>query len=322
MFFLLSLLFTQILLLPTITEAAQGAARRPRSSFIDILLQPKYITMLIIGFVVLFLLRTKKMKSNIKIPLLLLSTFLFGLAGNISMKPFSYFAMHPSPICAATKPLLFGFRIAFIVMLFVIFLLTLIGPKLFCGWVCPVGAIQELIAMLSDKLKIKRIKINFTFSNTIRTGILILFIFISATSILHITYGGKIVPKSLYDYLNTFHGLEFEIQKTFIDNIIHYFPFILTVILAFKFYRPFCYLVCPVGLYTHWLEQISLFKVSLKKSSCNDCQICVEKSPCPTVSDILKDSTLRPDCFSCYVCIESCPKDAFEIRTKKTISSK
>jgi len=33
----------------------------------------------------------------------------------------------------------------------VIVFLTLLGPKLFYGYVCPVGAIQELVAMLADR---------------------------------------------------------------------------------------------------------------------------------------------------------------------------
>jgi polyferredoxin len=113
--------------------------------------------MLVLGIAALVLLKAKKMNKGIKIVLLLIATFLFGFLGNWT----TYFIMHPSPMCAATKSLLYGFGIPLVITLAVIFFLTLLGPKLFCGWVCPVGALQELIAMLADKLKIKRNTFSF-----------------------------------------------------------------------------------------------------------------------------------------------------------------
>jgi len=304
-----------------IFAAAQNAPKKRPLTFLGFLMQPKFIVMLIIAAIVLALLLTKKMKNSIKIPILLLSTFLFGIAANLPVKLFSSFSMHPSPVCAVAKAMLYGFRIPMIVMLTVILFLTIIGPKLFCGWICPIGALQELIAMWADKLKIKRIKFNFTVSQTIRLGIFILFVFLSGTAILHITNQGKVIPIAFYDYINAFHGFEIGLQKTLLDNIIHFLPFILTVILSFKFYRPFCYFVCPIGILTQLLEQVSLFKVTLKRPPCDDCGICEKKSPCPTVPEILKNAVLRPDCFSCNICIESCPKNALEFGTKKTRSA-
>ncbi|MCK4336593.1 MAG: 4Fe-4S binding protein [Candidatus Aminicenantes bacterium] len=312
-------LFFLVLLIMTspMFAAAQGVPKKRAVTFWGFLIQPKFIVMLTIAAIVLVLLLSKKMKNSFKIPILLLSTFLFGIAANIPAKIFTSFAMHPSPMCAATKSILYGFRIPMIITLALILLLTLIGPKLFCGWICPIGTLQELIAMWADKLKIKRIKCNFSVSHFIRLGIFILFIFLSGTAILNLTQNGKIFAVSLYDYLNAFHGFEIEWQKTILDNIIHFLPFILTVILSFKLYRPFCYFVCPIGIFTHLLEQVSLFRVTLKRPPCDDCDVCTIKSPCPVVPDILKNASLRPDCFSCNICIESCPKGALEFGIKK-----
>jgi len=92
-----------------------------------------------------------------------------------------------------------------------------------------------------------------------------------------------------------------------LDNIVHFLPFILTLGFAFLFYRPFCYLVCPIGLLTNLVENVGLFRVVLRRPPCNDCGACAAKSPCPTVPEILKDAAYRPDCFSCTVCVNSCP---------------
>ena len=299
--------------------AAQEVAPKRPPTFSSFIWQPKFITMFIIGLIVLVLLKSNRMKTTLKVPILLLSTLLYGLIGNLGLKSLASFAMHPSPICAATKPMLFGFRIPFIVMLSVIFFLTLVGPKLFCGWICPVGAVQELAAVSADKLKIPRKKINFSISYSVRLGIFIFFLFTGATGLLKLTIEGKTFPFNIYDYINAFHGFEIYFQKALFDNVIHFLPFLLTLVLAFKLYRPFCHYICPIGFIANSLEQMSLFRISLKRPSCNDCQLCVKKSPCQAIPDILKETNLRPDCYSCDVCVKSCPTKALDYGTKKTI---
>lgn len=298
--------------------AAQEAARKPPPTFANFFWQPKFITMLIIGFIVLILLKSNRMKNGIKVPILLVSTLLYGLIGNLGFKSLASFSMHPSPVCAAAKAMLFGFRIPFIVMLAVIFLLTLIGPKLFCGWICPVGAVQELAAMGADKLKITRKKINFSISYAVRLGIFIIFLFTGVTGLLKLTIEGKIFPFNIYDHINAFHGFEIYLQKTLFDNAIHFLPFVLTVVFSFKVYRPFCHYVCPIGFIANFLEQMALFRITLKRPSCNDCQLCVKKSPCSAISEILKETTLRPDCYCCDVCVKSCPTKALDYGIKNT----
>jgi polyferredoxin len=295
----------------------QGKGRQAAAGIMSYLSGPKLLTMLIIGFVALGLLLTRKMKNSVKVPILLVSTFLYGIAANLGIKLFAGFSMHPSPICSATKSVLYGFRPPMIALLLVILALTLIGPKLFCGWVCPVGAIQELIAMLADKLRIRRRKWNFRATQTVRVGLLALFILFSVTAVLHTTAAnGQTVALSLYDSINAFHGYEIALQPTLLDNVFHFLPFLLTLGFAFLFYRPFCYLVCPIGLLTNLVENVALFRVVLKRPPCNDCGACVIKAPCPTVSEILKDAAFRPDCFSCTVCTGACcPKGSLAFGT-------
>jgi len=316
-------LFTLFLLSPALfsqtAESAAEHAQRKAPTIWDFLVHPrfiiKFIVMLVLGIVALVLLKTKKMNKPTKVVLLLLATFLFGLLGNV----FDYFVMHPSPMCAATKSLLYGFGIPLIITLAVIFLLTLIGPKLFCGWVCPVGAVQELVAMLADKLGIKRYRFSFTIAQAVRLLIFILFIFLSTTAVIHGVFQGETYAISLYDYFNPFHGMEFGANKDLLGYLIHYLPFVLTVVFAFKYYRPFCHFVCPIGLYTHLLEQVAICRITFKKNTCTNCNICVKTTPCAAIPEIMKEAALRPDCFACNDCIEKCPEGSFEVAIKRTV---
>lgn len=307
--FLASLLSLPVLALAQErTGSGGGQGRQAAPTFLQFLMRPKFLTMLIIAALVLILLLSRKMNDRLKVLILLVSTFLYGVSANLGIKFFSGFSMHPSPVCTVTKSILYGFGLPMMVFLAVILFLTLIGPKLFCGWVCPVGAIQELISMLADKLKIKRHKLSFRLTQTIRILIFIAFIFLSWTAVIHTVSNGRVVPLSLYDYINAFHGYEWSWAAALIDNLFNFLPLILTIIFAFFTYRPFCYLVCPVGLMTNLVEQIALFRVVKKKDDCTDCQACVIKSPCPAVAEIVKDSVLRPDCFSCTRCTGSCSR--------------
>ena len=262
--------------------------------------------MLVIGLVALMLLLTGKMDNRTRIPFLIIATFLYGVSANLGLKLFSGFSMHPSPICAVTKPILYGLRAPMLATMAVILILTIIGPKLFCSYVCPVGAIQELIAVLADRLKIRRRKPSFRLSQTVRLLTFLAFIALSWTVIVKTTVQGQVRARSIYDYINAFEGFKWNLQPTLVDNLFHFLPLILTLAFAFIAYRPYCYFVCPVGLFTNILEQIAVFRVVKKKDSCNDCQACAAKAPCPAVPEILKDAVLIPDCFACTVCTKGC----------------
>jgi len=306
-------LLTLVLLSAPLTAQGQGRS----AGFMDLLLTPKFLVMLIVGLVALFLLLARQMRKGVRVALLLVSTFLFGVAANLGGGFWSRFAMHPSPICAATKPFLYGLRIPFLVTLAVIFLLTLLGPKLYCSYVCPVGAVQELISMLADKLKIRRIKPSFRVTNRIRTGLFLVFLAVFVTGLATVTVQGRRYPDSLYNYINAFHGMELEWNPGLLDNLIHYLPFILTVILAFKLYRPFCHLVCPIGLYTHYLEHLALFKYrrrSPQPDFCAKCQACIHQSPCRAIDGIMKGALIHPDCFGCDRCAKICPEGFIGIK--------
>lgn len=288
----------------------------PTQNLLNFLFSPKLITMLVIAAVALVLLLTGKMENRLRLPILLVSTFLYGVSANLGLKTFSAFSMHPSPICAFTKPLLYGLRAPMLATLAVILLLSLVGPKLFCSYVCPVGAIQEVIAMLADKLKIRRRRPSFRLSQTFRVSIFLAFIALSWTAIIHAVSRHQVRALSLYDYLNAFEGFKWNLQPTLLDNLFHFLPLLLTLAFAFFTYRPFCYFVCPVGLFTNIVEQIAIFRVVKKKDSCNGCQSCAAKAPCPAVVEILKDAVLVPDCFACTLCTRGCRRNLLKFGLK------
>lgn len=235
-----------------------------------------------------------------RLRLIMLGT-IFSFFGILPVLPLGRFAwgmgLHPSPVCAITKPFLFlnaGRPVPVIFLAIVVFIsmFSIIGNKLFCGWACPIGAIQEAFNHFSLSRKFKFV-LPFKATNTVRIIISIAFFtFVFITGL------------SLYDYLNPFHFLHWRFETTSIVALL------ITLMASVFFFRPFCHMVCPIGLFTWVLERFSLVKIKVNRNTCKDCKLCMKKSSCPAVESILEERKYRPDCFACGRCIEMCPEKA------------
>lgn len=263
------------------------------------LLSVKYLLGGFIGLMGLILLKTVKINQNKR---LISMSFVFVLFGVLVI-------MHqPCPIRSLVDfltSILTGsiFPYKKLTMLLFISGLSIVGSKLFCGWVCPFGALQEVVNKIPVQFKTK---LTFKITNIIRISLFI----ISIIMILIIgsdlyTYHNILNPFGLFDW-------EFELVLAILIGAV--------LIASIFVYRPYCYLVCPVGLITWFIEYLSIFHVQVDRNKCNDCKKCISKSPCPAIKSILNNDIVRPDCYSCGICIEACPKDALEFSLRKKIS--
>jgi polyferredoxin len=236
---------------------------------------------------------------------LLLLPVIFFVFGVLWVFPLGWFSWglgpHPSPLCATTKPFLFadaGYSVpvVFFAILAAFAILSVVGNKLFCGWVCPIGALQELCFRIPLPLRLK-VKLSFRATNVIRTVLFVAFLAI-------VIFAGV----SIYDYANPFEMLHWSYELGALIALV------ITLAAGVFMFRPFCYLICPLGLMTWVLEHVSLVRVKIDQDACTDCDICLEESPCPTVPSILDGRRSRPDCHACGRCVESCPEGALKFR--------
>jgi len=209
----------------------------------------------------------------------------------------SMVGLYPDPM---VKVIAFGFFI----------MLAIVGNKIICGWACPFGALQELIYSIPILRKIKKKKLPFVFTNSIRVCL-----FIAMLLFLFGIIGGR-RGFVIYHYVNPFNLFNLDFET---------FSILLTVVIAllvsFAIYRPFCQFICPFGLISWIAERFSIFRIRIDKEKCNQCGACIKACPLEAAEGRVERKRLPADCFSCARCLSVCPVDAIQYASflKKSI---
>jgi ferredoxin len=177
--------------------------------------------------------------------------------------------------------------------------LAVVGNKLVCGWTCPFGALQELLYSLPVLNRIKRKKIPFLVSNGIRTAI-----FVAALLLLFNIVGGQ-EGFVLYHSVNPFNLFDLDFSSAVIA-----FTILISLGLSMFTYRPFCQFVCPFGLISWVVERLSLARVRINASRCNQCGMCIKACPLDSAKGLVAGKLFAADCYSCARCLNVCPQDA------------
>jgi len=219
-----------------------------------------------------------------------------GVLASLFPRIVYYIDLNPLPLTAFSHsivlPIYYGApAIGMFVLLAVIMISTLAGGRLFCGWVCPVGFVQEL----TGKLRRRRLRvIPMRVGVALRIGLLIVF-------------GGLLAWKSviLYDWIDPAKAFDWRGW----NSTAVWLPFAFLVFASFIVHRPFCSAVCPVGLLAWAFERISLLELRVT-ATCNRCGDCLTATPCASLSQKVGAGRQTSDCFACGECVRECERDA------------
>lgn len=198
----------------------------------------------------------------------------------------SMVGLYPDPV---TKVVAFLFFVV----------LAVVGNKMICGWACPFGSLQELLYSVPMLRSIKRRKLPFVLTNTIRAclfGAMLLFLF------------GTIGARRgtvIYHYVNPFNLFDLDFETISILLTV-----VLALVVAAFVYRPFCQLVCPFGFLSWMVERLSIAGVRVDREQCTECGTCIRACPLEAASGRVYAKKLAADCFSCARCLNVCPVDA------------
>ncbi len=186
-----------------------------------------------------------------------------------------------------------------VLMILIMMLAILFGP-VFCGWVCPLGSVQEWFGKIGKKI-LKR-KFNHIIPKKldsalryIRYGVLVWVVYMTSIS-------GYLIFSELDPYRSLYNFWSSEASLIGIGVLV------ITLLLSLIIERPWCKYLCPYGALLGITNFFRIFKISRNSKTCTQCKIC--DNNCPMNIEVSKtEKVLNHQCISCYKCTseELCP---------------
>ncbi len=177
-------------------------------------------------------------------------------------------------------------------MSFVIVSFIFWGRGVFCGWLCPFGALQEIIGKVAQQLKIPQIKISYKTHQSlwpIKYVVLLCLICISTYSLTGVIYASEVEP------FKTAISMKFNREWYFVLYALS----LLTISLFIE--RFYCRFLCPLGAFMAIGGKFRYFNILKRRKECGTpCQLCSNECP---VKAITPEGVIRMDeCFYCLDC--------------------
>ena len=170
----------------------------------------------------------------------------------------------------------------------------ILGRGMFCGWLCPFGAMQEIINNISQKIGIKQLKINDLMHR--RLIYVKYIILLSMVLLLFIDLDMALIFTEIEPFKTA-------ITLKFIRSWPYVAYAIILLTLSVYISRFYCRYICPLGAALAIGGKIKLFSVLLRRKECgNPCHLC-EKS-CPTQAIKANGKIDYNECFYCLDCQE------------------
>lgn len=180
-----------------------------------------------------------------------------------------------------------------------IFATSLLMGRVFCGLLCPLGIVSDLLFRSPvKKLPVSGVNGRLRY---IKYGAVILFLYLMSEAAAILL--GLVPVWSLWSFLTVFRE----------EMAIIIVAAVLIVLISSVFiYRPWCRYICPIGTLLSASNRFSLLSLERDVDECKGCDACIRSCPLS-----LHDSSDSTDCFRCLSCYTACSRGLLRIRTRK-----
>lgn len=191
---------------------------------------------------------------------------------------------------------------------------TYLLGRVYCGWICHLGALQELIYRPA-KFKVMQTPKAQKILKYTRYGLLT--VLIVQLGIMGIRYWCRIDP-----FVNIFGFRDFYLMltetKVFDTELIIIMILVVLLLISSVFtFRPFCRTACPVGLILGLISKIPGASVIGLKSECSGCKLCNAACDVKAITRSEKISSIdNMDCIMCGDCVDACGKNGLNFFRK------
>lgn len=190
------------------------------------------------------------------------------------------------------------------ILLAIILVFTIFFGRVFCGYFCPLGALQEMIRWIGRKIGIKKDLelpvIVDKYARYLKYVILIIIVVLSYRL-------GDLVFRN-YDPYNALMHLGNEWEEK-----VYGYSILIILLVTSLFTKSFwCRYFCPLGAALGVTKKFSFFRLKRDKNTCISCDHC--NYVCPAGLDVANSNSVKSaDCISCLNCVSTCPKKSLEV---------
>lgn len=193
-----------------------------------------------------------------------------------------------------------------IILVFMVFLVTALWGRFFCGFLCSFGMLQELIFFFSKRVISGKIRISKRFDAIMKFLKYVILVFIVAgVWILALSVDSSWDPWGVFGMLVSGN---FSVVSSAVPTV--GFALLLAIGIGSMFVeRLFSRYLCPLGALFCAISGKRLYKITRHKASCTNCGLCTRTCSMGIhVSE--KDAVVSGECIQCMKCLAICPKES------------
>lgn len=219
----------------------------------------------------------------------------------------------PIIVKGASEGIVTGGLVVFVLL----FACSLFFGRLWCGWLCPAGGLQEIYAHINNKI------VNITKLGLLKYLMFLTIIFVPLVSAIR-SAGGL---NAIDFFYNTYHGISIEQSGAYTIFLAQ-----IAFITAFSLLagrRGFCRYFCPIavimiagrvtGRAIRNLMRSPALSLSADAALCTNCRKC--SKICPMGLDVnlmvLDGRMENVECIFCFACVDICPGKAIHHALKE-----
>jgi NosR/NirI family nitrous oxide reductase transcriptional regulator len=183
--------------------------------------------------------------------------------------------------------------IIFILWFSVVILVLIYGRGIYCGWLCPFGALTELIYRAGQALGVKTINIPEAIDNKLIYVKHLVFLAIVFSSIFISNQWGLQISE-IEPFKYTFAIAPWS------QSLINFFWWAVIILMSLFLLKPFCRYFCPLGVFFILSGYFSCFHLP-RVHMCQRCSICYKDCD---YNAIKKNGTIaNEECTLCLTCL-------------------
>ena len=191
-------------------------------------------------------------------------------------------------------------------MLGTLLLFGVLLGRLVCGFLCPFGLLQDLLA----RIPLPKAKVPKRLDKPLRylKYVVLILLVVLAVLLSEPTFCKYLCPAGLLEaglpltslnpQLAGMRGSLFYVKLGVLVTI---------VLLSLPIFRPFCKYLCPLGAFYGLFNGVGFYRLRVAEKKCVRCGQCL--NACPMDVDVTNHPN-SPECIRCGRCVDACPHDA------------